>query len=78
MVGLPHCRVRGAGRGVRRFDGPDDTRVRSADPPSFRTDVYHGGAHAGDGRRRGRQAERRRRLAAGAIYAVMLRGMLQF
>ena len=46
--------LRGAGRGVRRFDGPDDTRVRSADLPSFRTGVYHGGAPGGDGEAVGR------------------------
>ena len=44
----------GAGRGVRRFDGPDDTRRRSADFPSLGAGVRPGGAHAGGGKAAGR------------------------
>ena len=44
----------GAGRGVRRFDGPDDTRRRRADFPSLGAGVYPGGAHAGGGEAAGR------------------------
>ena len=44
----------GPGEGVRRFDGPDDTRLPGSDPPSFPTGVYPGGAPAGDREAAGR------------------------